>query len=551
MKSLKDRFSVLVLFLVASLTVGSPTLPVFAANHREAPITALDHKADITDWFAFVSYDDPTKVTMLLNVDPLLDPSNGPNYFPFDPEILYEMKIDNDQDGKEDIKIQFRFNTEIRLPGVFTSFVGVGNGVPAPNNSPAPVPPGTPIIPPAITALDGPGSEGFSLRQSYTVTLLKKIGNGNGNNWRATDLTGNRKLYAVPSNVGPRTMPNYENLARQGIYNLNNGIKVFAGTVDDPFYIDLGAAFDTLNLRTSAFGTAVPGVLTDAQDGDDAKNFAPDAVAGFNVNTIAVEIPITMLTSDGSLPSANNPKALIGTYGTTSRPRTKVLPSQPGGKPALSNNFVQIQRMGNPLINELIIGTGDKDKFSMSDPSDDAQFAPYFLDPVLARVLNAAYGGVVQIPTPPRVNPANPAQDLGPLAFYSTLLCPGCQNLRAGPVADFLRLNIGIPPTAKANRKRLGALAGDFGGFPNGRRVSDDVFDISARAVAGVLAGGAFASFPNNRIGDAVNSNDRPYQETFPYVAFANSGRNSRHQNPGTSGCADALSFLPTNCPTD
>lgn len=549
MKSLKNRFRFLVLFLVASLTVGSPSLTLYAANHREAPITALDQKADITDWFAFVSYDDPTKVTMLLNVDPLLEPANGPNYFPFDPEILYEMKIDNNQDGKDDVIFQFRFNTEIRLPGVFTSYVGAGGGVAAPSNSPAPVPPGAVIVPREITKLDGPGSEGLSLRQNYTVTMLKR--NGNGNSWRTTDLTGNRKLFAVPSNVGPRTMPRYDDLAREGIYNLGNGVRVFAGTVDDPFYIDLGAAFDTFNFRPSAFGTGVPGVLTDAQDADDTRNFAPDAVAGFNVNTIAIEVPITLLSSDGALHPANNPKALIGTYGTTSRPRIKVLPSKPGRKPALSGNYVQIQRMGNALINELIIGTGDKDKFSMSEPENDAQFANYFLDPVLARVLNALYGGAVPIPTPPRVNPANPAQDLGPLAFYSTLLCPGCQNLQPGPVADFLRLNTGIPPTAKANRKRLGALAGDFGGYPNGRRVSDDVTDISARAVAGVLAGGVFASFPNNRIGDAVNSNDRPYQETFPYVAFANSGRNSRHQNPGTPGCADALTGVPIICPVD
>lgn len=540
MKTITEKFRLLIFFLAASLAVGSPSLTVWAANHREAPITALDPKADITDWFAFVSYDDPTKVTMLLNVDPLLEPANGPNYFPFDPEILYEMKIDNNQDGKDDIKLQFRFNTEIRLPGVFTGFVGVGNGVPAPANSPVPVAPGTPIIPPAITALDGPGSEGLSLRQSYTVNLLKKVGNA----WQSTDLTGNRKLFAVPSNVGPRTMPNYENLARQGIYTLANGIKVFAGTVDDPFYIDLGAAFDSLNFRPSAFGTGVPGVLTDAQDADDTKNFAPDAVAGFNVNTIAVEIPIALLTSDGALHPANDPKALIGTYGTTSRPRTKVLPTTPGGKAALSANFVQIQRMGNPLINELIIGTGDKDKFSMSEPENDAQFANYFLDPLLARVINAAYGGAVLIPAAPRT-------DLLPLVTYTSLLCPGCAGLQAGPVADFLRLNTGISPTQQTNRKRLGALAGDFGGFPNGRRVSDDVTDISARAVVGVLAGPPFNGFPNNRIGDAVNSNDRPYQETFPYVAFANSGRNSRHQNPETSGCADALSSQPKDCPTD
>src|ERR1700741_407032 len=152
------HFGFLIL-LVALVFINSPST-VQAANHREAPLTALDPKADITDWFAFVSYDDPTKVTMVLNVDPLLEPTNGPNYFPFDPEILYEMRIDNNQDAKEDIKIQFRFKTEIRLPGVFTSFVGAGNGVTAPANSPTPVAPGPLIVPPAITALDGPGSEG-------------------------------------------------------------------------------------------------------------------------------------------------------------------------------------------------------------------------------------------------------------------------------------------------------------------------------------------------------------------------------------------------------
>jgi Domain of unknown function (DUF4331) len=527
--------------IVMALMTLTTTAPVArAANHREAPITALDQKADITDWFAFVSYDDPSKVTMILNVDPLLEPANGPNYFPFDPEILYEMKVDNDQDGKDDIKIQFRFKSEIRAPGVFTSFVGAGNGIATPANSPAPVPPGTLLVPQAISALDGPGSDGLSLRQTYTVTLLRKVRGA----WKTTDLSAGKKLFAVPSNVGPRTMPDYDNLAKQGIYDLGNGIRVFAGTVDDPFYIDLGAAFDTLNFRPSSSGVGVPGVLSDDQDADDTKNFASDAVAGFNVNSIAIEIPIAQLTSDGAIHTANDPRALIGTYGTTSRPHTKVLPNNPGGQPTLSKHFVQIQRMGNALINELIIGTGDKDKFSMSEPEDDAQFANYLLDPLLARVLNAAYGGAVAIPTPPRL-------DLAPLVFYTDVLCPGCQNLQPGPLADFLRLNTGIGPTPKADRKRMGALAGDFGGYPNGRRVSDDVTDISARAVVGVLDP-AFNVFPNNRIGDGTNTNDVAYQETFPYVAFANSGRNSRHQNPGTSGCAQPIvPFAATNCPVD
>lgn len=432
----------------------------------------------------------------------------------------------------------FRFQTQTRLPGVFTGFVGAGSGIVAPANSPAPVAPGTPIVPPAITALDGPGSEGLSLRQSYTVTIQKK----SGSIWQTIFSSGSQMRYAVPANVGPRTMPSYPALAQQGIYNLGSGIKVFAGTVDDPFYIDLGAAFDTLNFRASAFAAGVPAVLSDDQDAVDDHNFAPDAVAGYNVNAIAIELPISMLTSDGVRHAAGDAKAVIGTYGSTSRPRIKAQPTTPGGKPSLSTNFVQIQRMGNPLINELLIGTGDQDKFSMSDPKNDGQFASYLLDPLLARVINAAYAGVVTIPPPPR-------SDLLPLVKYMAPICPGCTAAQAGPVADLLRLNTGIASTPVLSRKRLGVLAGDLGGFPNGRRVSDDVTDIAARVTVGVL-NPAFNIFPNNRIGDGVNSNDVPYQETFPYVAFANSGRNSRHQNPGTSGCFTPTS-LPVLCPQD
>ena len=526
-----------------------------AANHREAPITAIDTKADITDWYAFVSYDDVTKVTMILNVDPFLQPSNGPNYFPFDPEIQYDMKVDNTFDGDEDVIVRVKFNKpDIRLPTVFTGFVGVGGGVSTPANSPAPIPAGTPLLPPAITHLDGAGSEGLSLRQTYTVQILKKV---NGAFQKVFD-SGAAKLIAVPSNVGPRTMPNYAALAHEGIFDLGQGIKVFAGTVDDPFYIDLGAAFDSLNFRAGASGAGVPGVLTDAQDAEDTKNFAHDSVSGFNVNTIAIELPITMLTVDGQEHAAGDAKAVLGTYATTSRPRIKAQPATPGGKPALSTVFTQIQRMGNPLINELIIGTGDKDKFSMSEPKNDSQFANYFLDPLLARVINAAYGGVVPVPTPPRT-------DLLPLVVYNAPICPGCTAQQTGPIADLLRLNTGIGPTAQANRKRLGFIAGDSAGFPNGRRVSDDVTDIAARAVVGILHGDeiqkdkngnkvnvSFAGFPNNRIGDGTNTNDRAYQETFPYVAFANDGRDSRHVDVGEAGCAATQPpFLPANCPTN
>jgi Domain of unknown function (DUF4331) len=314
---------------------------LFASSHREAPITALDRTADITDWYAFVSYDHPDRVTMILNVDPFLEPSNGPNYFPFDPNVLYQMKVDNDQDGKEDITFQFRFRTQIRQPGLFTGFVGNLAGIPP------------------ITALDGPGSEGLSLRQTYTVTMVK--------NGKSTDLTDGRTLFAVPSNVGPKTMPDYQSLFSQGIYNLGNSVRVFAGSADDPFFIDLGAAFDSLNFRMG-----VGGVLTPQVDGDDTHNYAPDAVAGFNVNSIVLEVPITMLTVDGKRHPATDKRAVIGTYGSTSRPQISVRRAPVSSLSA--GPFQQVQREGNSLINELIIGTGSKDRFSMDEPENDKQF---------------------------------------------------------------------------------------------------------------------------------------------------------------------------------
>src|SRR5512141_1677508 len=269
---------------VMATLLALPQSPAFAASHREAPITSLDQKADITDWFAFVSPEHPDRVVMILNVDPFLEPSNGPNYFPFDPNVLYEMKVDNNRDGIEDIVFEIRFKTEIRAPGVFTGFVGNLAGIPP------------------ITALDGPGSEGLSERQNYTVTMVK-----NGHRY---DLTGGRKLFAVPSNVGPRTMPEYNSLYQQGIYTLAGDVHVFAGTIADPFFIDLGAAFDSLNFRPSAGG----GVLTPAVDADDAHNYAPNAVGGFNVNTIVLEVPTTWLTRDGKFHEAADKKAVIGTY---------------------------------------------------------------------------------------------------------------------------------------------------------------------------------------------------------------------------------------------
>jgi hypothetical protein len=463
---------------------------VFAASHREAPITALDQKADITDWYTFVSPEHPDRVVMILNVDPFLEPSNGPNYFPFDPGILYEMKVDNTNDGVEDITFQFRFKTEIRNPGVFTGFVGNLAGIPP------------------ITALDGPGSEGLNLRQTYTVTMVT--------NSLRQDLGAGKTLFAVPTNVGPRTMPNYGQLRNQGAYTLNNGIRVFAGTIADPFFIDLGAAFDSLNFRQGAGG----GVLSPAIDADDQHNYAPNALAGFNVNTIVLEVPIAMLTRDGKTHAAGEKQAVIGTYGTTSRRNISVLRLVPDGP----GRWAQVQRMGNPLINELIIGTGSKDRFSMDDPKNDAQFSNFFLNPLLAQIFSS-----IGIPVPPA-----PRTDLLPLVQYMAPICPGCTATDAGPVADLLRLNTGIAPTPFGMQKRLGFLAGDLSGFPNGRRPVDDVVDIAARAVGGILVD---PKKFGTAIGDGVNITTAQLSGAFPFLASAYSGRDSFHLGPGQPGC--------------
>jgi len=478
---------------------------MIASSHREAPITALDQKADITDWYAFVDPGHPDRVVMILNVDPFLEPSNGPNYFPFDPGILYEMKVDNNQDGIPDITFQFRFKTEIRAPGVFTGFVGGIAGIPP------------------ITALDGKGSEGFNLRQTYTVTMVTKSG--------TQDLTAGQTLYAVPSNVGPRTMPNYDKLRAQGSYTLSNNVQVFAGTVADPFFIDLGAAFDSLNFRAQSGG----GVLSNPRIEffDDQNNYAPNALAGFNVNTMVLEVPISMLTSDGKLHPATDKAAVIGTYGATSRQNTIVLRDSTGTfNPSGTGSFVQVQRLGNPLINELIIGTGSKDKFSTDVPINDAQFAGFVLDPLLAKIF-ASLG----IPVAPA-----PRTDLLPLVQYQAPICPGCAASDAGPIADLLRLNTGIPPTPFANAKRMGFLAGDNAGFPNGRRLNDDVVDIAARVVAGILVDPVKYGTP---IGDGVNVPSSPISPTFPFEAPAYSGRNSVHNGPGQPGC----NFSDGDCP--
>ena len=453
-----------------------------AASHREAPLISMDPTADNTDVYAFISYDAANlarapadrRVTFIENVNPGQDPSDGPNYFNFSDEVLYALNIDNDRDGKaDDIVYEFRFKSENRP-------IAAAGGL----TSPLPYL-GNPHITPAlplqgITALDGPGSEGLTRRQTYTVTEIR--------HGQRTQLFNGLTLVAVPSNVGPATMPDYPALAALGIYtDPATGIRVFAGQRAETFYIDLGAVFDTLNLRRY-----LPS-LTAAEDVDTVNPFGVNRFAGFNISTIAIEVPITRITSDGKPPaSTSNP--VIGVYANTARPKVEVLGGS-GEQADNDGNFVQVSRMANPLVNELIITTPFKDGWNAAKPEDEANFQAFYQDPVVATELNLVF----HVPIVPiDGSPANNRTDL-----LSLLLKYPGQSLNGtdcgSPCAELLRLDLRVPPTAPENQSRLGSvLGGDPAGYPNGRRPNDDVTDIVVRVVGGT-------NYINAHIGDGVN----------------------------------------------
>jgi uncharacterized protein DUF4331 len=495
-----------------------------AASHREAPLMALDPSADITDVYAFVSYDAANlarapadrRVTFIMNVIPGQDPSDGPNYFNFDDEVAYRLNIDNDRNGKaEDIVYEVRFKTETRPVG-------------GPGGLTAPLPYlGNPHIPvqvlQGITALDGPGSEGLTRRQTYTVTEIRGK--------KKTQLFSGRTLVAVPSNVGPATMPSYAALAAQGIYSDDaNGIRVFAGQRAETFYIDLGAVFDTLNLRRY-----LP-LLTPAEDVDTVNPFGANRFSGFNISTIAIEVPIRRITRDGQ--SANAENKLIGLYASTSRQKTKEL-RKPGEAPQNSGPFVQVSRMGNPLVNELIINTPFKDQWNATEPEEEAQFQGFYKDPVIGTALELVY----DVPVVPIFGPPAPNRT----DLMTILLKYDGQPLAGGgncgkPCSELLRLDLSVPPTPPGSQSRLGAALGSDGaGWPNGRRPNDDVTDIAIRVVGGT-------NYIDNRAGDGVNFlagapgvvgvdiTANGIALNFPFLPAPYDGKNRRHVDCGETG---------------
>ncbi len=467
MKSIKNSLicRATAMSLSALMTLTTMTPLAGAASHREAPLIALDPAADNTDSYFFRSWQDPTKVVFIANVLPGQEPGDGPNYFNFDDEVLYAVNIDNNQDGKaEDIVYEFRFKTETRpiLGQLEFPLPYVGN----------------PSIPVAavqgITKLDGAGSEGLTRRQTYTVTEVR------GN--QRTELFKGQKLIAVPSNVGPATTPKYEDLASQGIYfDPATGVKVFAGQRAETFYIDLGAVFDTANLRRKPLP-----LLSVAEDADDTKDpFGVNRFSGTNVNTIAIEVPIARITQDGKS-AEQTATPVIGMYASTARQKIKHLVGD--GTAKLAGPWVQVSRLANPLVNELILDTSAKDLWNSQEPEDEAQFQEFYKNPSIALALQLIFGVPV---------PATPRTDLmGVFLKYPGQSLNG--NNCGDPCSELLRLNVKVTPTQPEQQKRLSFLAGDPAGFPNGRRPNDDVTDIALRVVGG-------ANYIAARVGDGVN----------------------------------------------
>jgi hypothetical protein len=429
---------------------------VQASSHREAPLISSDPLADNTDVYAFVSPNAPDKVTLIANFIPFEAPYGGPNFFKFDDNVLYEIMVDNNGDAVEDVTFQFKFRTDVRNQNTFLYNTG------------------------PITSLD---ATTFNVRQFYSVTRI----DGPRRRGRGTVLAAD--LPTPPVNVGFRSTPNYDALAAAAVRPLPNGSQVFAGQRDDPFFVDLNV-FDLL---------AVPPA--------DTRNF--DALAGFNVHTIAIEVPISTLTANGARPSSSSdPNAVIGVWSTASRPSVT---SRGGGQERHSENYVQVSRLGQPLVNEVVIPRGVKDTFNGLEPTGDGAALRFVTDPEVPKLLLALFN--IQSPPTPR-------NDL------VTIFLTGIPNINQRPnstPSEMLRLNVAIPPTPNPNP--LGVLGGDVGGFPNGRRLTDDVVDIALRAMAGATPlTPNFNTGINAQLGDGVAGNDKPFLTSFPFVATPQAG---------------------------
>jgi hypothetical protein len=453
---------------------------VFAASHRNGPLLLEDQTANLNDLYAFRSYEQgrSDRLVMSMSVQGFQNPDNGPSYYKFSDSVLYRFNINNARglDGRADTQVDLVFQTQLRPNPTFVSYFGTLKGI------------------------DDPG---IFLYQTYVV-VVRNLKTQTAH-FFTTDVNGHA-LSVAPPNLGPKSTPNYEaTLGQPSIFTLSNGMRVFAGPRDDAFYFDSGATFDTLNFRAPA------PVLAGAADTGAGAAFpnAVDGFAGYNISLIAVEMPITAASVDGTLPTdPANPNAKIAVWASTHRQIVTIRPSP--ADPIAYGEYVQVDRVGNPLTVEALIPLPLKDYWNRSEPANDQQFAQYIGNPFFSTgILNGVFG--LKVPPAPRT------------------------DLLGVFVPDITRIDLTIQPTPQATQNRLGPLGGDNAGWPfGGRRPIDDVVDIGFRALAGVLVPG-FGVAPNNQLGDGVNQNDVPLLNRFPFHAPPHAGY--RHsQEDGTNG---------------
>jgi len=461
-----------------------------ASSHREGPFITSAPKVDGTDFYMFRSYEAERKdyVTLLANYIPFQDPQGGPNFYQFDENALYEIHIDNNGDAREDITFQFRFNNADKKLAVKVG--GKDVEIPIINSGPI------------STVNDAK----LNVRETYTIDMVRND-RRTGNRTRITKTNGDAVFDKPVDNIGEKTFSgNYENYARQHIYNVNipgcGEGRVFVGQRKEPFYIAVGKIFDLFNLNP--LGPQVGGNNNDLEKK--------------NISTIAMEVPISCLTTSIQEP-------IIAGYTTASVRQAKVfankLPSGFNKVTKEGGSWVQVSRLGMPLVNEVVIGQGDKDRFNASQPKDDGQFITYVTNPALPALVEALF--------PTAKAPINfPRTDL------VTVFLKGIEGLNQPKnvtPSEMLRLNTSIPPATVAKQDPLGVAAGDNAGFPNGRRPADDVVDLSLRVAMGALCvltgandGLKVGCKPSDApagglaLTDGVRKTAADYQSAFPYL---------------------------------
>jgi hypothetical protein len=459
--------------LAAALAIPAP-----ASSHREAPFVTEHGKVDATDFYLFRSYESGREgfVTLIANYQPFQTPYGGPNFFTMDPEALYEIHIDNSGDAVEDLTFQFRFRNTLQSIALDIGPVGATKNVP--------------IALVNTGALAAGSNNNLNVVETFTVDLVRGD-RRTGERRSVVNATTNASEFRKPTdNIGARTFPDYEAYAAAHIYSIripgcDQTGRMFVGQRKDPFVVNLGEVFDLVNV-TNPLGPV------DAE---------ADTLADDNVTSLILELPISCVT-------AGDP--VIGAWTTASLRQARVLdPTPTFRRPAVEGGrWVQVSRLSAPLVNEVVIGLPDKDRFNAGEPKDDGQFADYVTHPTLPAILELLFSAAgVRAPT------AFPRTDL--VAAFLT----GVDGLNDnGSTAEMLRLNTSIAPQASDKQHELGVLGGDTAGFPNGRRPGDDVVDIELRVAMGALLPAADAPSGMLPFTDGALVDASFFNSVFPYL---------------------------------